>query len=99
MAETRDAIALQRLSMRLWERLALASDNLAYRFTYNSMRRAWEPVQDAVASSLLDEIGDLARYQKLLTAIREGNAKRAHKLASELLEAGFASVVRYLGGL
>jgi len=95
----RTPVALQRLSMSLWERLALASDNVAYRCTYNSMRKAWGPVQDAAAIALLDELGDVVRYQKLTRAVRGGQSDRAAKVARELLDAGFQGVVRYLGGL
>ena len=95
----RTPVALQRLSMSLWERLALASDNVAYRCTYNSLRKAWAPVQDAAAKALMEEIGDLPRYQKLTRAIRAQQSDRAAKVARELLDAGFQGVVRYLGGL
>lgn len=95
----RTPVALQRLSMSLWEQLALASDNVAYRCTYNSLRKAWGPVQDAAAKALMEEIGDLPRYQKLTRAIRAQQSDRAAKLARELLDAGFQGVVRYLGGL
>lgn len=95
----RSPMALQRLSMSLWEALAQASDNVAYRCTYNSLRKAWGPVQDVAAMALLDEIGDLTRYQKLARAIRQQQPERAAKVARELLDAGFQSMVRYLGGL
>jgi DNA-binding FadR family transcriptional regulator len=90
---------LQRLSMALWERLASASDNLAYQCTYNSVRKAWGPVQDAAAAALMDEIGDLPRYHKLAKAVREQQAERAAKLARELLDAGFSGLTRCLGEL
>lgn len=89
---------LQRLSMALWERLALASDNLAYQCTYNSMRKAWGPVQDTLSAGMMDEVGDLARYQKLVKAIREQQPERAAKVSRELLDAGFQGVVCFLGG-
>jgi GntR family transcriptional repressor for pyruvate dehydrogenase complex len=90
---------LQRLSMTLWERLARASDNLAYQCTYNSMRKAWGPVQDAAAVAIMDEIGDQARYQKLAKAVREQQPERAGKVARELLDAGFQGLTRFVGGL
>ncbi len=95
----RTPVALQRLSMSLWEQLALACDNVAYRCTYNSLRKAWNPVQDAAAKALMEEVGDLPRYQKLTRAIRAQQPERAAKVARELLDAGFQGVVRYLGGL
>jgi len=95
----RAPVTLQRLSMSLWEQLAVASDNVAYRCTYNSLRKAWGPIQDAAAKALMEEIGDLARYQKLTRAVRAQQGDRAAKVARELLDAGFQSVVRYLGGL
>jgi GntR family transcriptional regulator, transcriptional repressor for pyruvate dehydrogenase complex len=99
MIEASKPPELQRLSMALWERLARASDNLAYQCTYNSMRKAWGPVQDAAAFAIMDEIGDRARYQKLVKAVREEQPERAAKVARELLDAGFQGLTRFLGGL
>ncbi len=56
-------------------------------------------MQDTLAVALMDEIGDLARYQKLTKAVREQQPERAAKLARELLDAGFQGVVRFVGGL
>lgn len=97
--EERTPPRLQRLSMALWERLARASGNLAYQCTYNSMRKAWGPVQDAAAVAIMDEISDLARYRKLDKAVREQQPERAAKVARELLDAGFEGLSRFLGGL
>jgi DNA-binding FadR family transcriptional regulator len=90
---------LQRWSMGLWERLAQASENLVYQATYNSLRKAWATVQDALAVGLMDELGDATRYQKLARAIREQQPERAGKLARELLDAGSTGLARFLGGL
>jgi DNA-binding FadR family transcriptional regulator len=83
-----DAVALQRAHLQIWRVLIRASHNVAYRMAFNTMERAWEGFQDAVAPALMDEVGYLTGYEQLVRAVERGWHEAARKAAAKLVERG-----------
>ena len=65
-----DLPALQALAIDFWSQLVDASDNLAYRLAYNSLRATYDQCRELFTHVLADEIGDLRRYRAIAAAVR-----------------------------
>lgn len=85
MRDTDDVQELQRLAMDFWDRLVDASDNVVHRLLLNALRRAYEPVMDALAVVMRDEVSDVDGYVEVAAAVRARDPERA--------EAGVHAVV------
>lgn len=101
-----DAIAgdlptLQALAMRFWSALVDATENVAYRLAYNSLRDTYEKCMDLLTGVLADELGDRNGYVAIATAVRRGDGAAAERLARELTRRGerrLLDAVAALGG-
>jgi len=49
--------ALQRLALEFWDRVVDASHNVVHRLLFNALRRAYEPVMDALAVVMRANVG------------------------------------------
>src|SRR5262245_61595403 len=81
-----DLPTLQTLAAEFWSHLVDASDNLAYRLAYNSMRSTYDQCRELFTQVLADEIGDVARYRAIANAVRRSEPERAETLARELIQ-------------
>ena len=57
---------LQGLAADFWSHLVDASDNLAYRLAYNSLRATYDQCRDLFTQVLAEEITDVARYRAIV---------------------------------
>src|SRR5688572_16233157 len=82
-----DATLVQRshISLDLWDAIVDASDNVAYRLAYNSLRACYEPIAGFLAETIAGELNDRAGRGRLVTAIREGKADAAARAAARLI--------------
>jgi DNA-binding FadR family transcriptional regulator len=87
-ASAGDLEALQGLAADFWTHLVDASDNLAYRLAYNSLRETYDQCRELFTQVLADEIGDVARYRAIADAVAGRDASTAQGLARELIERG-----------
>ncbi|HSP98996.1 MAG TPA: GntR family transcriptional regulator [Candidatus Dormibacteraeota bacterium] len=94
-----DLTALQELAMSFWSELVDASDNLAYRLAYNSLRATYDQCRALFTRVLADEIGDVAGYAAIATAVRGSNAEGAFRRARTLIERGERGVKQVLDHL
>ena len=53
-----------------WSALVDASDNVAYRLAYNSLRATYDQCRELLTQVLADEIGDVAGYRAIAAAVR-----------------------------
>lgn len=83
-----DLSVLQGLAAEFWSHLVDASDNLAYRLAYNSLRATYDQCRALFTQVLADEIGDPVPYAALAAAVRAGDAPRAEALARDLIQRG-----------
>ena len=96
-----DLPALQALAMRFWSALVDATENVAYRLAYNSLRDTYEKCMDLLTGVLADELGDRNGYGAIATAVRRGDGAAAERLARELTRRGerrLLDAVAALGG-
>jgi GntR family transcriptional regulator, transcriptional repressor for pyruvate dehydrogenase complex len=83
----------QRPALLLWEAIVEASDNLAYRLAFNSLRRCYEPILDLLGGLLAEEIEDQAGHLALVEAIAAGQPEQAERQARALLAKGSAALL------
>lgn len=94
-----DLPALQDLAVDFWSALVDAADNLAYRLAYNSLRATYDQCRALFTQVLADEIGDVAGYAAIASAVRGGHAEQAARRARTLIERGERGVKRVLAHL
>jgi len=90
---------LQGLAAEFWSHLVDASDNLAYRLAYNSLRATYDQCRELFTHVLAEEIGDPVPYAALAAAVRAGDATHAEALARDLIlrgERGITAALRQL---
>jgi DNA-binding FadR family transcriptional regulator len=82
-----DATLVQRShhSLDLWDAIVDASDNVAYRLAYNSLRACYEPIAGFLAETIAGELNDRAGRARLIVAIRDGKPDAAERAAARLL--------------
>lgn len=83
-----DLPALQGLAADFWSHLVDASDNLAYRLAYNSLRATYDQCRELFTQVMAEEVADVARYWAIATAVRRRDAAAAETLARELIQRG-----------
>lgn len=98
-ARLTDLAALQELAAEFWSHLVDAADNLPYRLAYNSLRATYDQCRELFTQVLAEEIGDVARYRTIATAVRKRDAVRAEALARELVRRGERGILRALAQL
>src|SRR5262249_31935619 len=91
-----DLPAVQELAAQFWSHLVDASDNLAYRFAYNSLRATYDQCRDLFTHVLAEEIGDVERYRAIAAAVRAKDSASAETLARELIRRGERGITRAL---
>lgn len=83
-----DRAARQPEALALWEAVVDAAGNLAYRLAFNSLVRAYQPVQPLLRDLLGQELDDVAGHQRVVDAILAGDDARARLEADAVLQQG-----------
>lgn len=94
-----DLKRLQELALEFWEGIVGASNNVAYRLAYNSMRRTYDKCRDLLQSVLAEELADVAAYAAIAAALRRGDAAAAETKARRLIRRGEEAIGAALKGL
>lgn len=87
-----DLEELARLDLAFWDALVEGSDNIAYRFAFNGMRRTYEPIASLLQTTLAPELTDAAGRRVIAAAIAAGDGPAAAAAAQRLLARGEAAV-------
>ncbi|MGH3517663.1 MAG: FadR/GntR family transcriptional regulator [Haloechinothrix sp.] len=85
LADDQDPVARQRVALTFWDHVVDGADSIAFRLMFNSLRVAYEPALDALATVMAAEVGRVAAYRALANAIVAGDADRARRAAEDLL--------------
>src|SRR4051794_17150023 len=89
-----DPVVRQRRALDFWEVVVDAADSIAFRLMFNSLRAAYEPTLDALATLMAGEVDQVERYAALADAVAEGDAEAARGRAVDLLGPATRSLVR-----
>jgi GntR family transcriptional repressor for pyruvate dehydrogenase complex len=83
-----DLPVLQTIAMQFWSQLVDATQNVAYRLAYNSLRDTYEKCMGLLTGVLADELADRDGYAAIAGAVRRGDAAAAEQLARDLTRRG-----------
>jgi DNA-binding FadR family transcriptional regulator len=96
-----DASLVQRShrNLDLWDAIVDASDNVAYRLAYNSLRACYDPIAGFLADTIAGELNDRKGRARLLAAIRDGEPEVAERAADRLIAASTAALLQLVSEL
>ncbi|WP_020659244.1 FadR/GntR family transcriptional regulator [Amycolatopsis benzoatilytica] len=80
-----DPVARQRAALDYWQVLVDGADSIAFRLMFNSMRAAYLPLIDALASVMSAEVDQIDTYRRLAEAVSSGDGGTARDQATQLL--------------
>lgn len=86
LASATDAVAAQRSALAFWDRLVDGADSVVFRLMFNSLRAAYEPALEALATVMGAEVERLEHYRAVAEAVRTGAPGRARTAATAVLE-------------
>jgi len=78
----------QRIALDFWDRVVDASGNVVHRLLFNALRRAYEPVMDALAVLMQAEFADVDGYAAVLAALQSRDPDRAAGAVRDLVSPG-----------
>jgi len=81
-----DTASLQRLALTFWDRLVQASDNLAFRLMFNSLRGTYEQLLEVTEVLVADEVTDVDAHRAIADAVAAGDSADAEAAASVALD-------------
>lgn len=80
-----DAVARQRTALMFWDHVVDGADSIVFRLMFNSLRAAYEPALEALASVMASEVDRIDTYRDLAAAIVAGDPDAARGGAEDLL--------------
>lgn len=83
---TDDLVERQRQALEFWEQVVDAASSIAFRLMFNSLRAAYEPTLDALATLMADEVDHVEKYDAVVDALAAGDGPLARQRAQELLD-------------
>ncbi|MCA9680593.1 MAG: FadR family transcriptional regulator [Myxococcales bacterium] len=87
-AEDEKLDRLQLLSLELWDLLVQGSENIAYRLAFNTLRRTYEQIREALVLPLAAELRSVERCAAIVAAVGIGDGRRAQAEAQALIALG-----------
>lgn len=85
LAADPDPIARQRHALSYWDHVVDGADSIAFRLMFNSLRAAYEPAIEALATVMAAEVDRVPAYRTLADAIVAGEPDAARRHAEDLL--------------
>lgn len=93
LREAEDDHARQRLALDFWDRVVDASDNVVHRLLFNALRRAYEPVMDALVVVMRDEVSDVDGYAAVVAALQRRDPDAAVAAVRAVVDRGARAAV------
>jgi DNA-binding FadR family transcriptional regulator len=91
-----DLKVIQFIALDFWDVLVNASDNLAYRLAYNSLRDGYLNFIDLLTDVLAPELGNFAGYEAIAAAVVAHDGAAAHAAAATQIGRGGDALSRIL---
>jgi GntR family transcriptional regulator, transcriptional repressor for pyruvate dehydrogenase complex len=86
LAATPDAVRRQVHALAFWDHIVDAADSIVFRLMFNSLRAAYEPAIEALATVMATEVDQVATYEAVAAAVGAGDVRVAEQAARDLLE-------------
>lgn len=99
LAATEDDVERQVHALAFWDVVVDAADSLVFRLMFNSLRTAYEPALEALAPLIGEEVGQVAAYQLLTSAIATADGETARAAAERVLRPATDSLLTALARL
>jgi len=80
-----DPVHRQHRALEFWEVVVDAADSIAFRLMFNSLRAAYEPTVDALATVMAEEVDQVSKYSALIDALATHDGDLARERAEDLL--------------
>ncbi len=81
-----DPVGQQRHALAFWDHIVDGADSIVFRLMFNTLRAAYEPALPALATMMSAEVGNIAAYRTLASAVLAGDPAAAEAAARNLLE-------------
>ncbi|MFN8073028.1 MAG: GntR family transcriptional regulator [Mycobacterium sp.] len=81
-----DPVGQQRHALAFWDHIVDGADSIVFRLMFNTLRAAYEPALPALATMMSAEVGNIAAYRTLASAVLAGEPAAAEAAARNLLE-------------
>lgn len=88
--------SLQVAALDFWDTLVDGSDNLAYRFAFNTLREGYSMVFELIGEAVWEEVTNIDGYSQLAAAVRDQEPERAEALAKELMRLSGTRIQTFL---
>lgn len=99
LAATEDGVERQVHALAFWDHVVDAADSMVFRLMFNSLRAAYEPALEALASLMAEEVGQVGAYRLLAAAIGAGDPETARAAADRVLRPATDSLLTALEAL
>jgi GntR family transcriptional repressor for pyruvate dehydrogenase complex len=99
LGATDDGVEQQLHALTFWDQVVDAADSMVFRLMFNSLRAAYEPAIEALASVMAEEVGQVGAYRVLTAAIGEGDPDTARAAAERVLRPATTSLLTALDAL
>lgn len=99
MAATEDPAERQRLALEFWDGVVDGSHNVVYRLLFNALRRAYEPVMDALVVLMRAEVSDLDGYAGVVAALRGRDPDAAAAAVRAVVDHGARATIELIDEL
>jgi len=96
-AQSKDLPALQRLALAFWQALVVGCDNVAFRLSFNAMRKSYQQAWDALTLPMADEFRDVEHLQLIADAVLRRDAPAALAAAKHHVSLGEAAIRQLFG--
>jgi GntR family transcriptional regulator, transcriptional repressor for pyruvate dehydrogenase complex len=86
-------------ALEFWDQVVDAADSLVFRLMFNSLRAAYEPALEALATAMAEEVGQVTAYRVLTAAIGAGDPDTARVAAERVLRPATDNLIAALAAL
>ena len=81
-----DPVRRQVHALAFWDHVVDAADSIVFRLMFNSLRSAYEPALEALATVMAAEVDRVEAYEAVAAAVAAGDERAAEQAAHDLLE-------------
>lgn len=96
-AQRADLPALQRLALSFWQTLVVGCGNVAFRLSFNAMRKSYLQAWEALTLPMAEEFRDIEHLQAIADAVARCDGPAAHAAARQHVGLGEAAIRQLFG--